>query len=381
MTHEVSMIHEEIAECLGEWESFIPKPHHSDLVEVWKNEMKQHLADLNADQDELAESIAVGLIEAYDAWTKPGNNFDLPVDHESTFALMQRPQTAQRTTDWYKEFQTRLTASEIFKIFGSGRERAILAMQKAGKLDMPPRGNALVVLKEKMSPLDWGICFEPVVKQILEVEWGAMIHECGRFVHPVDTRLAASPDGLLLKVKVKPQMAGHLLEIKCPKSRKIGKKIPMEYFYQMQLQMEVAGVRACEYVEARIEMADIVAGKPHTSTGWCGLIAVVGCFCDDIGAWKPCRYIYGPVGDLAWKPDLGLNEQTMETNMWVCPAFHHETVLRDEIWFASLKPKIDEFWSDVEKAKQGLFTVPESTRKKKEVVCEIVDSEPEAEVV
>ena len=84
---------------------------------------------------------------------------------------------------------------------------------------------------------------------------------------------------------------------------------------------------------------------------------------------------------MAWKPDLGLNEQTMETNMWVCPAFHHETVLRDEIWFASLKPKIDAFWSDVEKAKQGLFTVPESTRKKKEVVCEIVDSEPEAEVV
>jgi hypothetical protein len=53
--------------------------------------------------------------------------------------------------------------------------------------------------------------------------------------------------------------------------------------------------------------------------------------------------------------------------------------LRDEVWFASLKPKIDEFWADVEKAKLGEFTVPESTRKKKEVVCEIVDSEPEAE--
>ena len=384
MTHDVSMIHEEIAACLEDWESFIPKPHHSDLVEVWKNEMKQYLADLNSDQDELVDSISSGLIEAYDVWTTTTvagvggeKTFQEAVDHASTFALMQRPQTAQRTTDWYKEFQTRLTASEIYRVFGSPRERAILAMQKSGKLEMPPRSNALVVLKDKMGPLDWGICFEPVVKQILEVEWGAMIHECGRFVHPTDTRLAASPDGLLLKVKAKPQMAGHLLEIKCPKTRAIGKKIPMEYFYQMQLQMEVAGVRACEYVEARIEISDIALGVP--ATGWCGLIAVVGCFCEDIGAWKPCRYIYGPVGDLKWKPDLGLNEQTMETNMWVCPSFHHETVLRDEVWFASLKPKIDEFWADVEKAKLGEFTVPESTRKKKEVVCEIVDSEPEAE--
>jgi hypothetical protein len=69
----------------------------------------------------------------------------------------------------------------------------------------------------------------------------------------------------------------------------------------------------------------------------------------------------------------------MEMNTWVCPAFHHETVLRDEAWFQGLVPKIDEFWADVEKAKQGSFTIPESSRKKKEVVCEIVDSDHETE--
>jgi hypothetical protein len=88
--------------------------------------------------------------------------------------------------------------------------------------------------------------------------------------------------------------------------------------------------------------------------------------------------VYGPLGDLLWKPDLGLNEQTLEINTWICPAFHHEMVLRDEIWFAStLQPKINEFWFDIEKAKLGEFTVPESSRKKKDTKCEIVDSEPE----
>ena len=53
-------------------------------------------------------------------------------------------------------------------------------------------------------------------------------------------------------------------------------------------------------------------------------------------------------------------------------------VLRDEAWFTStLQPKINEFWSDIEKAKAGEFVVPESSRKKKEQKCEIVDSDSE----
>ena len=378
---EVQTMTENLAACLEDWTTFIPKPHHSGLVEEWKNEMKNFMAITCSqdEDDELVESITTGLLEAYDCWTAfdAKESFSKPVEHEQTFKLMQRPQTAQRTTDWYKEFQSRLTASEIFKLFGPPRERAILVMQKAGKLEMGARGNTLVVLKERLGPLDWGICFEPVIKLILEKEWGAMIHECGRFVHPTDPRLAASPDGLLLKVKTKPQMAGHLLEIKCPKSRKIGLKIPMEYYYQMQLQMEVTGVRACEYVEARFELTDTDTAQA-LEKGWCGLIGVVGEFSQDFGGWKPSRYVYGPLGDLQWKPDLGLNEQTLEINTWICPAFHHEMVLRDEAWFTStLQPKINEFWADIEKAKAGEFTVPESSRKKKESKCEIVDSEPE----
>ena len=379
MPVEVGMINEQLAGCLEEWGSLIPRPARVGLAEEWKNEMKNYVANLDVDEPELVESIGAGMIEAYDIWAKEAvQSFHEPVEHERTFALMQRPQTAQRTTDWYKEFQSRLTASEIFKLFGPPRERAILVMQKAGKCDMPSRSNSLATLKERLGPLDWGICFEPVIKQILEIDWGAMIHECGRFIHTTDLRLAASPDGLLLRVKTKPEAAGHLIEIKCPKTRKIGVKLPMEYYYQMQLQMEVTGVRACEYVEAKFEM---VNSDERAETGWLGLIAVVGCFCENAGAWKPCRYIYGPVGDLDWKPtgDLGLNEQVLELNQWCCLGFHHETVLRDEAWFSSIMPKIEEFWSDVAKAQAGNFAIPDSTRKKKEVKCEIVDSEPEPE--
>lgn len=378
MPTDVRMLNEQLSDCLEEWEKIVPRPLHQEMVEQWKNEMKNYLAKVSSDDDcEMADSIGAGLLEAYESWASVISNvttFSGPVDHEKTFALMQRPQTAQRTTDWYTEFKTRLTASEIFKLFGPPRERAILVMQKSGKQEMPPRSNNLVTLKEKMGPLDWGICFEPVVKQILEHEWGAMIHECGRFVHPTDPHLAASPDGLLLRVNTKPEAAGHLLEIKCPKTRKIGLKLPTEYYYQMQLQMEVTGVRACEYVEASFEMKEA-----DTESQWCGNIAVVGCFCETDNSWKPCRYIYGPINNTDWKAadELGLNERILELNPWSCQKFHNETVVRDEAWFTSIKPKLDEFWKDVERAANGDFVVPESSRKKKATVCEIVDSEPE----
>ena len=74
-----------------------------------------------------------------------------------------------------------------------------------------------------------------------------------------------------------------------------------------------------------------------------------------------------------WKPELGLNERVLEVNRWICEKIHHVRVYKDEPWFESLKPKLDEFWSDIEKAKRGEFLLPESSRKKKEVACMIKD--------
>lgn len=372
---EVGLMFDQLSQCLEDWGATVPKPHHGDLVEEWKGSMKHYIRSIHSDDSQdLVDSITAGLLEAYTAWDSSNailTSHATLIDHEQTKALMIRPQTAQRTTDWYTEFKKCLTASELHKVFGSPRERGTLVLQKAGILEIGGRGQKLVSYKEQLTPMDWGVCFEPVVKLILEHMWEAMIHECGRFVHLRDTRFAASPDGLILRSKKHPEMAGHLLEIKCPKSRKIGGKIPMDYFYQMQLQMEVTSVRACEYVEVKFDFVDTLE-KP---TRFHGKIAVVGCFNEDMGTWDPCRYEYGTVNDLDWKPNLGLNEQTLQLNTWVSLGIHHERVLRDEGWFGTLWPKLDIFWADVALAKEGKFTLPDSSRKKKEVACEIVDSD------
>ena len=171
---DVSVMFDEISVCLDDWSKSIPRPKHHELVDGWKDSMKYYI-DTVAPDDEMAEAVTAGLLEAYVAWTAAQPQKEEPVDHNLTHALMQRPQTTQRTTDWYTEFQRCLTASEIYRAFGAPRDRGTLILQKAGKLDMPGRASKQVCLKEKMSPFDWGICFEPVVKLILEKSWDAMI--------------------------------------------------------------------------------------------------------------------------------------------------------------------------------------------------------------
>jgi len=49
--------------------------------------------------------------------------------------------------------------------------------------------------------------------------------------------------------------------------------------------------------------------------------------------------------------------------------------MRSEEWWRSLQPFIETFWEDVEKAKRGEFTIPDSTRLTKRVredPCQIV---------
>jgi len=204
LTNDIMVIFDHLSQCLEDWEQILPNPSHVDLKNQWKGDMKSYIDSIKDIADDLVDSISSGLIEAFNEWE--ADDYTDSVDHNQTFALMQRPQTTQRTADWYTEFKRCLTASELYKVFGSPRERGILVLQKAGKIELSSRSGHSVSLRGSMSPFDWGICFEPVVKQILESHWSAMIHEVGRFVHLIDTRLAASPDGLIIQSKAHPDM-------------------------------------------------------------------------------------------------------------------------------------------------------------------------------
>lgn len=297
--------------------------------------------------------------------------------------LLSVAATGQRTTEWYAEAKRILTASEISAIWKGPRSRAALVLSKVPK-EETPFTRRLAVYRADTSPMDWGVRYEPVVKEILENSLGIVIYELGRIHHRTVKGIAASPDGLITEAPVGSPLLGTLVEIKCPTSRVITNAIPFDYWCQMQLQMEVCGIDSCEFVETKFkEVGADEAITEGATNGWITLEAN--------SDTMEMKYVYhsAPASSPSSPPEgsggSGGSEGSpwisMETYRWELVQLRRVTVPRDQEWFAKIQPDIASFWKDVQGACDGTWIAPPSTRKPKVVaqpVCAIQDSGPEA---
>ena len=285
-------------------------------------------------------------------------------------ALLSRPQIEQRTEAWYLDAAGLLSASQFSVILKSGRTRALVVVQKAAA-EPPDAGNRrTVVTTADLNPFTWGIRFEPIVNQIYEHMTSTKLAELGRLKHSVDPRLAASPDGLV--VEGPPDRLGRFVEFKAPVTRTILDKVPEEYMAQMQIQMEVGNVEECDYLEVKFHSQYAkkdAQAIPESAPPYYGVIHLI--VHKETG--EPIRYDYSPLNTHTYESVLEDHEELAERIPWWCNQWFIKTIGRSRAWFASVQPAIQTFWEDVEKARQGTFVVPPSTRKKKEEVCLIRD--------
>jgi putative phage-type endonuclease len=87
----------------------------------------------------------------------------------------------------------------------------------------------------------WGTMLEQVATDLYSRRSGKDVIEFGLLPHPKIDFIAASPDGITPD--------GIMLEIKCPFKRRITGVPPFYYYTQMQLQLEVANLRRCDFLE------------------------------------------------------------------------------------------------------------------------------------
>jgi hypothetical protein len=364
-----------IGTYLNTVEEVQPPPLHCQLGETWwtavNKEWKSMIADTESSeefQEKAAEvlecfQLAFECIQEAALSCPPSSSVK-----EKLVSIQAKPQSVQRTEEWYKEMRNTLTASEFYQLFSSPRARGTLVMSKVKQEReyIPPRLSCLTM---EMTPLDWGIRFEPVAKLILEKRWGVKIAELGRLHHPTMKGLAASPDGIIVEPETSP-LYGNLVEIKCPSSRVIGKGVPKDYWYQMQLQLEVTEMPVCQYTEFHFKSSTAQKQDFDLSGSYMekGILCVV-----QSEELQKVEYRYGPLGDMEWTPVLEEGWELLERVPWGLEKVWIQPVLRDEAWFQSMLPLIYDFWQDVEKANQGLFTCPESTVKRKQIACAIVD--------
>jgi hypothetical protein len=283
----------------------------------------------------------------------------------SVQSLLARPQVTQRTDEWYAESQNLITASQFSLILKDNLTRGKLVLEKAsGKVDTIPRRN--VVLTMDLNPFTWGIRFEHVVSQIYCHLTKTELRDMGRLKHQTNPRLAASPDGMV--VNGPEERYGRFVEFKAPVTRKLTQEIPKDYVIQMQIQMEVGNVEECDYLEVKFNSSyESKTPTMPTISKYYGEIYVIGK--DEL----PIRYMYSPLNTLGQVPTLDADEAILETVQWTTSEYYLTTVERSKTWFSSVQPRIDSFWKDVESAKAGTFVLPETSRKRKDTLCMIID--------
>ena len=165
--------------------------------------------------------------------------------HEQVEYLRNVPQPEQRTQEWYDFRYNHITGSNAWKIFGTTATRNQLFYEK-----LQPQ--ELTLSPKKFSnmgdnPLNWGHKYEPLSIMLYEYYNDTKVSDFGCIPHRDIPFLAASPDGIVTSEKLN----GRMVEIKNVVSREITQIPKMEYYIQMQMQMEVCDLDSCDFVETK----------------------------------------------------------------------------------------------------------------------------------
>ena len=133
-------------------------------------------------------------------------NFEISDKKKRVEELLLKPQSIQRSEQWYKERENSIGASELASVFNKNPFCSFnnLILKKCNKL-------------EKISGVNkycqHGIKYEDIVQKIYSEKTKTKIIEFGSIQHEEYSFIRASPDGITEN--------GIMLEIKVPLSRKI----------------------------------------------------------------------------------------------------------------------------------------------------------------
>jgi len=283
--------------------------------------------------------------------------------------LINIVQPEQRSDEWYIFRNSTLTASNIWKIFVSDYSQTQLILEKCEPLDI----NKYKVTNTN-SPLHWGQKYEPLSILYYQYIHNTKVSEFGCIPHKDYSYIAASPDGIICDKSSK--LYGRMLEIKNVVTREITGIPKMEYWIQMQLQMEVCDLNECDFLETKfIQYTTEEEYKEDKETKYKGVILQ---YVKDESPY----YIYAPImlSDLdseeykKWENEeinknKNKNLELITKIYWKLEKISCVLVLRNKLWFKKVQPMIEIFWNNlIEERKSGEYK--ERIKKKRKLALE-----------
>jgi len=271
-------------------------------------------------------------------------------------------QPEQRTDEWYTFRNSTLTASNLWKVFNTEYQQNELIIEKCEPLDI----NKYKVTNTN-SPMHWGQKYEPVSTLYYEYINNTKVTEFGCIPHSDYNFIGASPDGIICDSSS--NLFGRMLEIKNVVSREITGIPKMEYWIQMQLQMEVCELDECDFLETKFTEYTKEEYIEDFDTKYKGTILQY------LKNETP-YYVYPPfmMNDIdSEEYKLWLEEQTninkdlefIGTIYWKLEKISCILVLRNKLWFNSVISSIEFFWNTlVEERENGKYKERNAKKRK-----------------
>ena len=266
------------------------------------------------------------------------------------------PQPDQRTPEWYAFRHRYLTASSLWKVFGSESSRNQLIFDKCKPLNIE-RYTGPVSIE---STMHWGHKYEPLSILLYEEHYRTKVSDFGCLPHPTLPFLAASPDGINT-LESSPRY-GRMLEVKNIVNRDIDGIPKLEYWVQMQGQMEVCGLNECDFLETRFKeyeeeaafVADHIPGTEWDVSASGDRKGVMMLFLVE----NQPKYLYAPLEVCKEQTTFAQWEQEMmalwgERHTWIKNIYWRLDemscilVLRNKLWFQAAIPLMQSLWDTI----------------------------------
>jgi putative phage-type endonuclease len=272
---------------------------------------------------------------------------------EKIRALQAIPQPTQKTTEWYEFRYNLITASNLWKVFGSAAQRNSLIYEKCKPLNLE---QSTLGSSHTGSALHWGIKYEPLTVMIYEDMFHTRVGDFGCIRHPQHPCIGASPDGI--NIDPTSSRYGRMLEIKNIVNREITGVPKDEYWIQTQIQMETCDLDECDFVETRFKEyeSDRAFYEDDTRKYKGVILNFISPGSQDgfapVYKYMPLTVLLDPISINAWVSTT--REEAKQDGLalfsviyWYIDQFSCVLIPRNKEWFQAAFPKIDELWNTV----------------------------------
>lgn len=179
---------------------------------------------------------------------------------KTKLVLDRASKNIQGSVEWLEERRELITATDVASILPAEKDLYFYWSQSFGQYEFNARSNQSFnpyrdykqFIHEKIhgkqfisnEACQWGQTFEDVARLFYALISNDKVHVPGLIKHHKYNFIAASLDGITNK--------GRLVEIKCPLKRQITRIVPLMYWCQIQIQLEITDLEICDFMDVEI---------------------------------------------------------------------------------------------------------------------------------